>query len=323
VEPVLLLHNRPIASVFELLGLRENDITYSLGWALKKSEGLRQALLRRVFPDQPKLHVESIELQERDSDKGITDIELSGPGLHVIIEAKRGWEVPTTDQLSLYEPRLRRGNGSFTSFVTMSECTAEFARSRLEPTIRGVPVVHIGWHDIDSMAATTAGSQAEKRLLAELRAYLSRIVKMQNQGSNMVFVVVLAADTPEWSTLSWKEMVEKKGRYFHPVGVDGWPKFPPNYIGFRYGGQLRSIHHVDGCKTVTEITSEMPELTPGVWSAPHYLYTLGPAIYPPKPVKNGAIYPNGRYKAMFDLLLTSETIAEACERTKARQPDED
>ena len=33
----LSLHNRELNSVFELLGTKENDITYSVGWALAHS----------------------------------------------------------------------------------------------------------------------------------------------------------------------------------------------------------------------------------------------------------------------------------------------
>ena len=32
MDTELILHNRPIRSVFELLGVKENNITYSIGW---------------------------------------------------------------------------------------------------------------------------------------------------------------------------------------------------------------------------------------------------------------------------------------------------
>ena len=38
----LKLHGRPIGTVFDLLGKKENDITYSVGWALAQSPGLRK-----------------------------------------------------------------------------------------------------------------------------------------------------------------------------------------------------------------------------------------------------------------------------------------
>ena len=45
----LTLHGRPIATVFNLLGANEDDITYSLGWALSQSERLARAVLAEVF----------------------------------------------------------------------------------------------------------------------------------------------------------------------------------------------------------------------------------------------------------------------------------
>lgn len=49
-----------------------------------------------------------------------------------------------------------------------------------------------------------------------------------------------------------------------------------------------------------------------------FVYKLGPAIIPPKEVKNGEIYPNGRVWAMLDTLLTSDTISEARDISKNR-----
>jgi hypothetical protein len=315
----LFLHGRQVGSVFELLGTGENDITYSLGWALSQSPMLRRALLRRVFPKEPDLAIDRVALQERRPDSGITDIEMTGPHAHVIVEAKRGWQVPARRQLALYAPRLRAGKRPHRALVAMSECAADFAALHLETRIDGVPVVHIAWRDLAAMARFKQGTHAERRLSTDLRTYLQRIVKMQNQESNLVYVVSLGSDRPAWSRLTWIEIVEKRNRYFHPIGTDGWPKEPPNYIGFRYRGQLRRIQHIEGWKVITDLHAEMPDLgNPGRWE-PHFLYSLGPPILPTKPIKNGGIYPNGRVWAMLDLLLTSDTVADARDITKRRQ----
>jgi len=317
----LFLHGRPIASVFELLGTKENDITFSLGWALAQSPSLRNAVMQSVFPRERGLDIERVSLQERLGGQGITDIEMSGPRAHVVIEAKRGWQVPTKEQLALYAPRLRAGGRPLVALLAMSDCTPDFAALHVERELDGIPVTHFSWREVERLARLKHGTHAEKRLLAQLRAYFHRILKMQNQESNLVFVVSLGSSRPEWSKLSWIEIVNDRRRYFHHVGKKGWPKEPPNYIGFRYGGQLRSIHHIDAWKVVTDIHAEMPELTPGRWE-PHFLYTLGPGIVPPRVVKTGNIYPNGRVWAMLDLLLTSKTIAEARDKTKLRREDE-
>ena len=46
----IYLHGRPINTVFDLLGSNENDITFSVGWALAQSEQSQRQLLKAVFP---------------------------------------------------------------------------------------------------------------------------------------------------------------------------------------------------------------------------------------------------------------------------------
>lgn len=50
--PDLLLHSREVHTVFDLLGDKENDITYALGWALSRSEQLLSVLLDDVFDEE-------------------------------------------------------------------------------------------------------------------------------------------------------------------------------------------------------------------------------------------------------------------------------
>ena len=45
----LTLYGRPIATVFDLLGDKENDLTYAVGWGLAQSPGFAKHLLRDVF----------------------------------------------------------------------------------------------------------------------------------------------------------------------------------------------------------------------------------------------------------------------------------
>jgi 3-methyladenine DNA glycosylase AlkD len=48
--PDLFLHARKLESVFELLGAKENDITYSIGWALSPISIVKSAnLLKDIF----------------------------------------------------------------------------------------------------------------------------------------------------------------------------------------------------------------------------------------------------------------------------------
>jgi hypothetical protein len=316
----LYLHGKKLDSVFELLGTKENGITYSLGWVVAQSTGFRNAFIRRLFPRTEATDVDTISLQETTQGMGVTDVELLGPKLHVILEAKRGWVLPTSEQLKLYAPRFQKSKCENSMFVTMSEASEEYAKIHLFRQIEGVPVCHLAWKDIVRMSYLKTGTHAEKRLLSQFRTYLERAAKMQNQESNLVYVVSLGPGTPSWSTLSWRDIVNKRGRYFHPVG-SGWPKEPPNYLGFRYDGRLQSIRHVDSWKITDNIHSEMPELAPKEPWPPHFLYTLGDPIHPSKTVKQGKVYRANRVWAMLDLLLTCSTISDAVELTKKRQSE--
>jgi len=48
--PELILHDRPIATVFDLLGHDEKDMTASLGWALAHNSALLGRFVERVAP---------------------------------------------------------------------------------------------------------------------------------------------------------------------------------------------------------------------------------------------------------------------------------
>ncbi|MFA5864235.1 MAG: hypothetical protein WC975_06065 [Phycisphaerae bacterium] len=315
----LYLHGRKLESIFELLGSNENDITYSIGWSLSQSPSFLHNVLSRIFPGSRKLNVDKISLQEYKQGCGITDIEIASGEFHTIIEAKRGWQLPNRKQLQCYVQRLKDGSRRQRALVVMAECSPEYVQFHLPNSLQGIPVVYLSWREIARLTRIERGSHAEKRVMEQLQSYLQRIVRMQNQESNMVFVVALGAACPSWSKIAWRDFVNRKQRYFHPFGKN-WPVEPPNYLGFRYNGQLQSIHHVDSCKVVEDMHAEFPEIDPGKWD-PHLLYTLSPPIVPVKTVKTGNIFCNGRVWAMLDLLLSCDTIAQARDRTKKRQSE--
>jgi hypothetical protein len=45
----LTLHSRPVRTVFDLLGSKEDDITYSVGWGVAQSEAFTRALLVEAY----------------------------------------------------------------------------------------------------------------------------------------------------------------------------------------------------------------------------------------------------------------------------------
>lgn len=317
----IYLHNRKLESIFELLGANENDITFSIGWVLSQCPSFLSGFLAQcgvALRPEDSTAID-VRLQSYKNGSGITDVEIIvHASIHAIIEAKRGLQLPCEQQLRMYASRLREQRCERQALVAMAECSPEYAKHHLPHQVDGLPVHYLCWKDIDKIGANSHGSRAENRLLSQLRNYLRRIVNMQNQESNMVYVVALGSNTPPWSKISWRQIVNDKHRYFHPAAQGGgWPKEPPNYIAFRYGGQLQSIHHVDSWKIVEEMHTDIPEIDAGRWK-PHYIYTLGSAILPSKQIKTGNIFPNGRKWAMLDLLLTCGSISEAAEMTKKR-----
>jgi hypothetical protein len=109
------------------------------------------------------------------------------------------------------------------------------------------------------------------------------------------------------SAISWIDIVEKRRRYFYPVG-HGWPD-PPNYLGFRYRGRLQSIHHVKGFELCADLHTIFPE-APSWKQKMHYCFKLGPKIVPPHEVKTGPrVHRATKVYCMLDTLLTCKTLS--------------
>ena len=187
--------------------------------------------------------------------------------------------------------------------------------------INGLPVKHLSWRDIYEVAdwARADSNHEQKHLLIELQEYLKGIMTMQNKESNMVYVVALGTDNPKGCDISWIDIVKRHNRYFCPVGGNGWPKEPPNYIGFRYHGKLQSIHHVEDYVITKNVHDEVPNMPDELWDGSCFIYNLGPAIIVPKEVRTGNIFRNARVWEMLDTLLTADTISEARDITKQRR----
>jgi hypothetical protein len=328
----LTLHNQKIETVFDLLGQKENDLTYALGWALARSPqflmqlaitlGLKNGLSERVI----------IRLQEHSSTQGITDIEIDDPGqCHIILEAKRGFTVPSEAQLKKYANRLNaaRDQPKTRLLVVLAEDDREnsWLKQRVPNNIDGVPVKTISWQNFIKLAKRIKSrDHAERHLLHQFIHYLRGATTMQNQNSNLVYVVALSNETFGCGDTTFIDVVEKYGRYFHPVGGvgGGWPYDPPNYLGFRYGSELKSIHHIESYDVISDYKPHFTDTSTPI-DRPHFLYKLGPAIKPSRRVPtNGqdhTIYPSGRKWIYIDLLLTADSVAEAAYLTKKRDAE--
>lgn len=320
--PDLQLHNKSIETMFQLLGEKENDITYSIGWALYRSPAFLKEFLLATVGEHANADAAVLRLQDYRKQSGITDIEIELPGqYHLIVEAKRGWTLPKIHQLEKYIPRLKKRKSKVCKIIALSQCTADYARTLLTVSnIKGVPIQSISWTEVAGMVehAIQRGKFKEKHLLKDLLNYLGRVAPMQNIDSNWVYVVAINGGTQTGWKISWIDMIEKRKRYFHSIGVNGWPKEPPNYIAFRYHGRLQSIHHIKSYKVITDLHDGFKEV-PHDKRAPHFLYDLGPAIRPPRKVPTGKIYASGRVWCMFDTLFSSKTVAHARNVSKKRE----
>jgi hypothetical protein len=320
----LTLYGRPIRTVFDLLGDKENDITYSLGWALAESECLSRALLKDAVPSQGRrLTADSVRLQEGVSGAGFTDIEiLADDGdIHIVIEAKRGYNLPQPAQLEKYATRTEPKP---TALLVCAEASAAFVDGKLPEAVAGVPVLYRSWREIEALvssAATDSRRHAEKRLLRDLSRYLKGLMTMQNVSSNLVYVVSLGGEI-EGTGMSYRDVVVEHDTYFCPFGggSGGWPKEPPNYLGFRFDGKLQQVRHVAGYRVTDDNYAGFEPLKGQVdWSGErHWVFSLGPVMKPMHEVRTGKLYPSQRVWAALDLLLTCETVAEARDKTKLR-----
>lgn len=330
----LYIHKKNVETVFELLGDMENDITKSIAWAFVKCPVFLSMVLKELLQINADSNNISIQYQVYEKDKGITDLEITdNENFFIVIEAKRGWNLPGEEQLSKYAAKEEFTNESikYKAIVSMSECSEEYAVNHL-PTMN-VPLMHLSWNKICELSekAMRDSNNAQKNILKELVRYIKSIMSTQNKDTNWVYVVSLGKGNVEISDnlgnqhseeLTWIDVVKKYNMYFCPIGGTrgSWPREPLNYIAFRYDGVLKSIHHIEGYKIVDELHSFIPEIPYCTLDEKHYLYELGPAIEPAHEVRTGSrIVRNNRVWAQIDTLLTASTISEAWEISQSRK----
>jgi hypothetical protein len=294
-----------------LLGSKEPALTGALGFVLSRSPALCDALLRDLELDGS---VESVHLEQhgvKAADR--TDIELLGEGVSVIIEAKRGWIIPTVAQLETYARRRPD------VIVVVTDCSDGYARMLgLPEQLSNIPVEHRSWRNILEMVRNQVG--AGRRWEGELLRYLeSNVATMQDVESNQVYCVSLCP-IGTLGGVHGKVYVDR-GIYFHPHSR-GWPQQPPTYLAFRYDSRVQTIRHVDAYEIVGDLRDgvEIDEVTNEADVArPHLVYQLGPHIGPAEPLPYGTNYRAARHWVFLDLLLTEETYQAVVETSRARR----
>lgn len=103
----LLIHNEKIDSIFQLLGKNEDDISYSVGYTFANCKVYLENFLAKLeLESKCDISRATIRLQEYERKKGFIDFEIIIPSeIHLIIEAKKGWIFPSSNQLEKYESR--------------------------------------------------------------------------------------------------------------------------------------------------------------------------------------------------------------------------
>ena len=315
----LLRYRRSVASIFDLLGRKEDDMTYALGFVASRSPKFATGLVRAIGGPKGEANQGLVRLQEVEGD-GRTDVEIELPKtFHAVLEAKRGPWLPTLHQLEKFLARLRTVGAPVQRLVTVTNAPRQYAQALLPEVVGDVPLRHLSWRDVRrlALAARPHETNRNKNLLDEFDTYLKGILGMETIRSNMVYVLSLGAGSA-WG-MNFKQVALEQAAYFDPVSR--YRSGLPNYMAFRYDGRLQTIHHVES----TEIFENPRQLFKDAEDRevePHYLFRLGPAIRPPHEVRNGpSIRQANRVWCMLDLLLTSATITDALKETKRRLGD--
>ena len=316
------LRTGKISNIFQLLstlGTFENDMSRSVAWALGQCPEFLREFVKSVTGIDAEPESTSIRLQVAKKSAGITDVEIESPGkAHIIVETKRGITLPTETQLSMYASRIAAHEEGAKCLVALTDCPEPYVNVHFTTkTLRGIPVVHVSWAEVLKMArqAHSRSRLKEKYLIDELLTYLKGLVTMQEIDSNWVLVVALNDQKPKGWELSWIEVVTRKHRYFDPVER---LKTPPNYIAFRYGAELQSIHHIEGYDVVTDIHEAIAEIPKGDITGAHFVFHLGPAFKPDHKVPS-RIPQAGRRWCMLDTLFTCESVAAANKLSSERK----
>ena len=312
-----------VPTLFHLLGHSEVDVTGALGFALAQAPAFAKALLASVgIADSPT----EVRLEQRDALLGRTDIELETATALVILEAKLGYAEPSVDQIDRYakilEGQRAQKSALKTAIITTTAWPDELAEQRLAPIVRGSPVRPISWRSLAALsaAARTTETRDGKAVLDDFSVFLRSVIAMTDVDSNLVYVVSLGDGGPTTGGVTWRNVVNDNRIYWHKVGGDrsGWPKEPPNYLGFRWHGKLQSIRHVEGHRLFKDPKDILPGARSEDWG-PHICYQLGPPILPQGAASSKDLYPQGRYRVALDLLLLCDSIAEARDLTKQRR----
>ncbi len=315
----LTRHGAEVGSVFGLMGADENDLTAALGFVLSRCPPLTAAITQRLaaVAGNDADGAVALALEVRGV-VGRTDLEIRMGNSLYIVEAKRGWLLPSRRQLAQYADRVAGvGQGAL---VSLSQASQALASQCLPEEIEGVPVIHLSWRDVlaDVEHVKTHCRGHDRFVLDQFRAYVKEVIRVTRVGDSWTYCVVLNNHKPAGGAATFKQIVTEQLSYFHPYGArNSWPTEPPNFMAFRWAGAVRRIHRVIEHEVVPRLSERWPDINDEQANQPHAVYRLGPRLPPSEPLENGAIYPSARVWALLDQLQTAPTLADAVAASKA------
>ncbi|WP_139279840.1 hypothetical protein [Rhodococcoides yunnanense] len=309
---MLTKFGREAATVFDLLGHDEVNLTAALGWVLSRSPVFLGALAEHLGCPLETLDA-SVALEVVGVD-GRTDIELTTGTTKIIIEAKQGWLVPGEAQLSKYADRF---NGfDSTLLVSLSDSSNAWADDQLPVCLGEVPIQHIPWDELRRIIRDCKHSVHGKQRwwLEELEDYMGHATSVRRFDDQYVFCVVVS--NQQLGARTFREYVSQDRVYFHPYGGNnGWPKLPPNFLCFRWDGKVQQVNRVVRTEIVPRLSDRWPEISDTADGEPHIVYTLGDDI-PVPTVSTAGTYASGRVWCLLDQLLVQPTLADAVRSSK-------
>lgn len=166
-------------------------------------------------------------------------------------------------------------------------------------------------------AGSAVGS--EGMWLDELGAYLKGVIRLRDIADSKTYCVALnKQETGGKRNLTFIEWVTDALTYYHPYGVHGWPKEPPNFMAFRWDSAVRRIHRVVHADVVPPLLDRYPDLPSNEYTErPHAIYKLSRRRLPPlEPIPTGAPYRANRLWVLLDQLRTADTLADAVKSSR-------
>lgn len=269
--------HRTVKSIFHLRGFKEVHMTDGLAFVLSRVPRLLESLLKVSGSRAAGIDEVALYTQRTSQDKGRTDIELVGPAIHIISEAKLGPRIPSQAQLAKYVKRLHTHRKATSELLVVSDSEPGYATEQLDSYGFHVPLRFISWRQIHDAAEVLAKEleHVERIWVDELLTYLRDHLRRVESPEN-VRIVALNRRCQPGRALSSIELLKQQKRYIHPVG-NGYPTQPAWLLGFRYDGRLQAVHPVRNVRRVSKLPDEFASSSTGI-AGSHFIYELGPAI---------------------------------------------